>query len=85
MMVSLGLFMSTLHLGKPKRFYRGFNNLRHSPVCREGLGIAIYMGMLGLHILFSLPDNALFASLFLASVGVPVADIVSLGAAQKMA
>ena len=32
-----GLFMSTVHLGKPMRFYRGFNNLRWSPVSREGL------------------------------------------------
>ena len=56
-LVGFGLFMSTLHLGKPKRFYRGFNNLRHSPVSREGLGIAIFQAMLGLHVLFSLPAN----------------------------
>ena len=56
-LVAVGLFMSTLHLGKPKRFYRGFNNLRHSPVSREGLGIAIFQAMLGLHVLFSLPAN----------------------------
>ena len=56
-LVGGGLFMSTLHLGKPKRFYRGFNNLRHSPVSREGLGIAIFQAMLGLHVLFSLPAN----------------------------
>ena len=47
-----------MHLGKPQRFYRGFNNLRHSPVSREGLGIAIFIGALGLHILFSLPGNS---------------------------
>ena len=56
-LVGFGLFMSTLHLGKPKRFYRGFNNLRHSPVSREGLGIAIFQAMLGLHVLFKLPDH----------------------------
>ena len=60
LMVSFGLFMSSMHLGKPKRFYRGFNNLRHSPVCREGLGIAVFMGALGLHVLFSLPANSVF-------------------------
>lgn len=59
-LVAFGLFMSTMHLGKPHRFYRGFNNLRHSPVAREGLGIAVFMGALGLHILFSLPGNNLF-------------------------
>ncbi|MEH6616821.1 MAG: DmsC/YnfH family molybdoenzyme membrane anchor subunit [Porticoccus sp.] len=63
LMVGFGLFMSSMHLGKPKRFYRGFNNWRHSPVCREGLGIAAFMGALGLHVLFSLPENGLFQSL----------------------
>ena len=37
-----GLFLSTLHLGKPLRFYRGFNNLRWSPLSREALGIAMF-------------------------------------------
>ena len=37
-----GLFLSTLHLGKPMRFYRGFNNLRWSPLSREALGIAMF-------------------------------------------
>ena len=59
-LVSLGLFMSTLHLGKPLRFYRGFNNLKYSPVCREGLGIAVYMGMLGLCLLATTFSNSQF-------------------------
>lgn len=58
-MASLGMFLSTTHLGKPLRFYRGFNNLRYSPVCREGLGIAVFIGMLGLHLLASLPENSI--------------------------
>ena len=69
LMVAFGLFMSSMHLGKPKRFYRGFNNWRHSPVCREGLGIAAFMGALGMHILFSLPSNSLFQSLDLMLFG----------------
>ncbi len=36
------LVLSTLHLGKPLRFYRGFNNLRYSPLSREALGIAMF-------------------------------------------
>ncbi|MEH6576339.1 MAG: DmsC/YnfH family molybdoenzyme membrane anchor subunit [Amphritea sp.] len=36
------LVLSTLHLGKPLRFYRGFNNLKHSPLSREALGIAMF-------------------------------------------
>jgi DMSO reductase iron-sulfur subunit len=71
-LVGLGLFMSTTHLGKPLRFYRGFNNLRHSPVCREGLGIALFMAFLGLHLLCALPANGLFASLWQMLTGSPV-------------
>jgi DMSO reductase iron-sulfur subunit len=56
-MVAGGLFMSTTHLGKPWRFYRGFNNLRHSPVSREGLGLVLFQIFLGLHTLFVLPRN----------------------------
>jgi DMSO reductase iron-sulfur subunit len=63
-LVALGLFMSTLHLGKPKRFYRGFNNLRHSPVSREGLGIALFIAGLGGHIAFALPANAAVQTAF---------------------
>lgn len=37
-----GLILSTMHLGKPMRFYRGFNNLRFSPVSREALGVAMF-------------------------------------------
>ena len=68
-LVAFGLFMSTVHLGKPLRFYRGFNNLRHSPVSREGLGIAIFIGGLGAHVAFSLPANALLQAVFNALFG----------------
>ncbi len=53
----LGLLMTTIHLGKPMRFYRGFNNLRYSPVCREGLGIMLFLVFAGLHMLAMLPQN----------------------------
>ncbi|MFT5575335.1 MAG: DMSO reductase iron-sulfur subunit [Bermanella sp.] len=59
-----GMLMSATHLGKPMRFYRGFNNLRHSPVCREGLGILLFMVFVGLHLLAVLPENTFFQSLF---------------------
>lgn len=59
-LAALGLFMSTTHLGKPLRFYRGFNNWRHSPVSREGLGVVAFMAFGGLHLLFSLPENSIF-------------------------
>ncbi len=46
---AVALFLSTMHLGKPLRFYRAFNNLRHSPVSREVAGIAVFFSSLGLH------------------------------------
>lgn len=62
-LAGLGMLMSATHLGKPLRFYRGFNNLRHSPVCREGLGIVLFMVFAGLHLLAVLPENSLFKSI----------------------
>jgi len=48
------LFLSSLHLGRPWRFYRGFNNLRHSPLSREALGVALFFAMLGGHWLMAI-------------------------------
>jgi len=56
-MTSFALLMSVTHLGKPLRFYRGFNNLRYSPMSREGLGLALFSGGCGLTALFSLANN----------------------------
>ena len=39
---TLALVLSTLHLGRPHRFYRAFINLRYSPVCREVAGIGVF-------------------------------------------
>ncbi len=39
---TFGLFKLTMHLGKPMRFYRGFNNLRWSPVSREIAGVSLF-------------------------------------------
>jgi DMSO reductase iron-sulfur subunit len=48
LLMSFGLFKLNMHLGKPHRFYRGFYNLRHSPVSREIAGVsAFYTGLLG--------------------------------------
>lgn len=68
-MTSLGLFMSVTHLGKPFRFYRGFNNLRYSPMSREGLGLALFSAFMGLTVLFLMPSNAWVMSI-LHSAGV---------------
>ncbi|MCP5430499.1 MAG: dimethyl sulfoxide reductase anchor subunit [Chromatiaceae bacterium] len=50
---TLGLVLSTLHLGRPHRFYRAFNNLRHSPVSREVAGVAVFYNLLGLYAVFA--------------------------------
>ena len=47
-LISFGLFKLNMHLGKPHRFYRGFNNLRHSPVSREIAGVSgFFAGLVG--------------------------------------
>ncbi len=54
---TIGLFKLNMHLGKPHRFYRGFNNLRLSPVSREIAGVSLfYTGLLG-YALLALFDN----------------------------
>jgi len=49
-----GLIKLNLHLGKPHRFYRGFNNLRYSPVSREIAGVSLFFAGLSGFALFSL-------------------------------
>jgi len=77
LLCSLGLYKLNMHLGKPHRFYRGFNNLRLSPVSREIAGVsAFYTGLLG-YSAFALFDNGFtdfIAGMFgvLALIGGPV-------------
>lgn len=52
--LAFGMFKLQMHLGKPHRFYRGFNNLRYSPVSREIAGVSMYFGSLVGFSLFSL-------------------------------
>ena len=57
---TVGLFKLNMHLGKPHRFYRGFNNLRLSPVSREIAGVSLfYTGLLGY------ASSALFENAFI--------------------
>ncbi|MGZ8908017.1 MAG: dimethyl sulfoxide reductase anchor subunit family protein, partial [Methylobacter sp.] len=57
MITTTGLFKLNMHLGKPHRFYRGFNNLRWSPVSREIAGVSLfYTGLLG-YVFFALFDH----------------------------
>jgi DMSO reductase iron-sulfur subunit len=83
---TFALVISTAHLGKPHRFYRAFNNLRHSPVSREVAGIAVFFNALGVYTLLQaapllspglLPPTLItrgsMASVWLASISGPVA------------
>lgn len=51
---AIGLFLSSTHLGKPMRFYRGFNNFRYSTVSRGSLSVSLFFGFVGAHWLFGL-------------------------------
>lgn len=79
-LMGFGLFKLNMHLGKPHRFYRGFNNLRHSPVSREIAGVSLFFaGLAGFSFcalletfdVLPLPDwlPALFATLGLLGAG----------------
>ncbi|MEN8212771.1 MAG: DmsC/YnfH family molybdoenzyme membrane anchor subunit [Pseudomonadota bacterium] len=57
LLMGFGLFKLNMHLGKPHRFYRGFYNLRHSPVSREIAGVSLFFGSLAGFALFSLFDG----------------------------
>ncbi|WDE09765.1 DmsC/YnfH family molybdoenzyme membrane anchor subunit [Thalassomonas haliotis] len=62
LMTTFALLMSVTHLGKPMRFYRGFNNLRYSPMAREGFGLALFCTGCALTCLFLLPTNQYLVS-----------------------
>ncbi len=72
---TFALALSTMHLGKPHRFYRAFNNLRYSPVSREVAAIAVFYNLLALYTVLSslpvllswLPENV--ASLIISGLG----------------
>ena len=54
---TFALVISTLHLGRPHRFYRAFNNLRYSPVSREVAAVAVFYNLLGAHaVLIGVPQ-----------------------------
>ena len=59
-LMTLGLYKLNMHLGKPHRFYRGFNNLKYSPLSREIAGVsAFFTGLMG-YTFFSLFNNNFF-------------------------
>ena len=83
---TLALVLSTLHLGRPHRFYRAFNNLRYSPVSREVAGIAVFYNFVGaysllcaLPMLFGwLPDGLLAALVQVSGWGAVLSGLAAL-------
>lgn len=63
-LMSFGLFKLNMHLGKPLRFYRGFNNWRLSPVSREIAGVSLFFAGLAGTAFFAVFPGFPFASLF---------------------
>ncbi|HID47038.1 MAG TPA: aspartate carbamoyltransferase, partial [Chromatiaceae bacterium] len=55
-LMGFGMFKLNMHLGKPHRFYRGFYNLRMSPVSREIAGVTLFFIGLAGYTLFSFFD-----------------------------
>lgn len=80
-LTGFGLLMSVTHLGKPLRFYRGYNNWRHSPVCREGLGITFFLGFVGLHLLCVIPQQAWVKPFLAAFITLPAGIVQGLAVA----
>lgn len=75
LLLTFGLFKLNMHLGKPHRFYRGFYNLRHSPVSREIAGVsAFYTGLLG-YSFFALFDNSFTQILQILFAGIGVLGV----------
>lgn len=74
---SFALLMSVTHLGKPLRFYRGFNNLRYSPMSREGFGLAMFSAGAGLTALFAIPSNTFVNEFSIAWLGLNLAELTS--------
>ncbi len=56
-LMSFGMLKLNLHLGRPERFYRGFYNLRYSPVSREIAGVSLFFAGMSGYIFFGFFDN----------------------------
>ena len=83
---TIALVLSTMHLGKPHRFYRAFNNLKYSPVSREVAGIAVFYNLLGAFTLltglpqffFWMPETLLQVFVSLSGWGAVVSGLAAI-------
>ncbi len=78
--LSIGMFKLNMHLGKPMRFYRGFNNWRLSPVSREIAGVSLFFGgMMGYGFFTTLIHYELFVFPFVGWLATASAVAATLG------
>lgn len=68
---TFALVLSTMHLGRPHRFYRAFNNLRNSPVSREVASLAVFYNLLGATAVVAIWPESMF--------GISADSIASIG------
>ncbi|MFK5892023.1 MAG: dimethyl sulfoxide reductase anchor subunit [Pseudomonadota bacterium] len=78
-LLAVGLFKLNMHLGKPHRFYRGFYNLRHSPVSREIAGVSLFFAGLTIYTLLAFFDHAIIQFIQLLSGVVAMTGLMSGG------
>lgn len=72
---TVGLAKLNLHLGKPHRFYRGFYNLKLSPVSREIAGVSLFFAGLVGYSFFALFEGGFAAFLQNAFAAVGLAGL----------
>jgi len=69
-----------MHLGKPMRFYRGFNNWCLSPVSREIAGVSLFFGgMVGYGFFTTLINYELITLPFIQWLATASAVVATLG------
>ena len=78
-LASFGLFKLNMHLGKPMRFYRGFNNWRLSPVSREIAGVSLFFAGLAGTTFFTVFPGFPFAALLQSAATVAALVGLALG------
>lgn len=82
--------ISMLHLGKPHRFYRAFNNLKYSPVSREVASLAVFFTLLAGYTLLTsglfgwLPDALVNGLAAVCGFGAVIAGPLFLYAMHKI-
>ncbi len=74
-LAAFGLYRLNMHLGRPHRFYRGFYNLRLSPVSREIAGVSVFFGGLVGHAFFALFDGGFAVFMREALAGLALAGL----------